>query len=57
MSSNRKVSPLTGLPGNIQIQVELRKRLLKKEKSQANLRPSVLEAGLEPAQAFLPKGF
>ena len=32
MSSNRKVSPLTGLPGNIQIQVELKKRLLKKEK-------------------------
>jgi len=31
MTSNRKVSPLTGLPGNIQIQVELRKRLLKKE--------------------------
>jgi len=31
MSSNRKVSPLTGLPGNLQIQVELRKRLLKKE--------------------------
>ena len=31
MSSNRKVSPLTGLPGNTQIQVELRKRLLKKE--------------------------
>ena len=31
MVSNRKVSPLTGLPGNIQIQVELRKRLLKKE--------------------------
>ena len=31
MSSNRKVSPLTGLPGNIQIQVEIRKRLLKKE--------------------------
>lgn len=31
MSSNRKVSPLTGLPGNIQIQVELKKRLLKKE--------------------------
>lgn len=31
MASNRKVSPLTGLPGNIQIQVELRKRLLKKE--------------------------
>ena len=31
MTSNRKVSPLTGLPGNLQIQVELRKRLLKKE--------------------------
>ena len=31
MSSNRKVSPLTGLPGNVQIQVELKKRLLKKE--------------------------
>lgn len=31
MSSNRKVSPLTGLPGNLQIQVELRKRLLKRE--------------------------
>ena len=25
MSSNRKVSPLTGLPGNVQIQVELKK--------------------------------
>lgn len=32
MSSNRKVSPLTGLPGNLQIQVELKKKLLKKEK-------------------------
>ncbi len=32
MSSNRKVSPLTGLPGNLQIQVELTKKLLKKEK-------------------------
>lgn len=31
MSSNRKVSPLTGLPGNLQIQVELKKKLLKKE--------------------------
>ena len=31
MSSNRKVSPLTGLPGNMQIQVELKKRLLRKE--------------------------
>jgi len=31
MTSNRKVSPLTGLPGNVQIQVELKKKLLKKE--------------------------
>lgn len=31
MTSNRKVSPLTGLPGNLQIQVELKKKLLKKE--------------------------
>ncbi len=28
---NRRVSPLTGLPGNLQIQTELKKRLLKKE--------------------------
>lgn len=28
---NRRVSPLTGLPGNVQIQTELKKRLLKKE--------------------------
>ena len=31
MTSNRKVSPLTGLPGNLQIQVELKKKILKKE--------------------------
>ena len=31
MTSNRKVSPLTGLPGNLQIQVELKKKLLKKQ--------------------------
>ena len=31
MTSNRKLSPLTGLPGNLQIQVELKKKLLKKE--------------------------
>ena len=31
MHSNRTVSPLTGLPGNVQIQAELKKRLLKKE--------------------------
>lgn len=28
---NRRVSPLTGLPGNVQIQAEIKKRLLKKE--------------------------
>ena len=28
--TNRKVSPLTGLPGNVQIQAEMKKRLLKK---------------------------
>lgn len=31
MHSNRTVSPLTGLPGNVQIQAEFKKRLLKKE--------------------------
>lgn len=31
MSVNRTVSPLTALPGNVQIQTELKKRLLKKE--------------------------
>lgn len=29
--TNRKVSPLTGLPGNVQIQAEMKKRLLNKE--------------------------
>ena len=28
---NRRVSPLTGLPGNVQIQAEMKKRFLKKE--------------------------
>lgn len=28
---NRTISPLTGLPGNVQIQAELRKRLIRKE--------------------------
>lgn len=28
---NRRVSPLTGLPGNVQIQAEMKKRLLRKE--------------------------
>lgn len=31
MQTNRRVSPLTGLPGNVQIQVELKKKLLRKE--------------------------
>lgn len=31
MHSNRTVSPLTGLPGNVQIQAELKKRIFKKE--------------------------
>jgi len=31
MDTNRRVSPLTGLPGNVQIQAEMKKRLLKKE--------------------------
>ncbi len=32
MHTNRRVSPLTGLPGNVQIQAELKKRLLNHEK-------------------------
>jgi diguanylate cyclase (GGDEF)-like protein len=32
MYMNRRVSPLTGLPGNVQIQTEMKKRLLKKER-------------------------
>ena len=31
LSVNRTVSPLTGLPGNVQIQTELKKRLLRKQ--------------------------
>ena len=31
LSSNRRVSPLTGLPGNVQIHAELKKRILKQE--------------------------
>ena len=31
MDTNRRVSPLTGLPGNVQIQAEIKKRVLKKE--------------------------
>lgn len=29
---NRRVSPLTGLPGNVQIQAEMKKRLIKQGK-------------------------
>ena len=32
MDNNRRVSPLTGLPGNVQIQAEMKKRLLNHEK-------------------------
>ena len=31
LTRNRRVSPLTGLPGNVQIQTEMKKRLLNKE--------------------------
>lgn len=31
VATNRRVSPLTGLPGNVQIQAEMKKRLLNKE--------------------------
>ena len=31
LTINRRISPLTGLPGNVQIHAELKKRLLKKE--------------------------
>ena len=31
LSRNRRISPLTGLPGNVQIQTEMKKRLLNKE--------------------------
>ena len=32
LSRNRRTSPLTGLPGNVQIQTEMKKRLLNKER-------------------------
>ena len=32
LMKNRRISPLTGLPGNVQIQTEMKKRLLNKEK-------------------------
>ena len=33
LTSNRRMSPLTGLPGNVQIHAELKKRILRKEPS------------------------
>lgn len=32
LTKNRRISPLTGLPGNVQIQAEMKKRLLNKDK-------------------------
>ena len=32
LQTNRRVSPLTGLPGNVQIQTEMKRRLLNREK-------------------------
>ena len=32
LQNNRRISPLTGLPGNVQIQAEMKKRLLNKER-------------------------
>ena len=32
LMKNRRISPLTGLPGNVQIQTEMKKRLLNKER-------------------------
>lgn len=32
LQTNRRMSPLTGLPGNVQIQAEMKKRLLNREK-------------------------
>lgn len=32
LTKNRRISPLTGLPGNVQIQAEMKKRLLNKER-------------------------
>lgn len=32
IAKNRRISPLTGLPGNVQIQTEMKKRLLNKDK-------------------------
>ena len=46
MSVNRTVSPLTALPGNVQIQTELKKRLLRKETFQ------VLYLDLDNFKAF-----
>lgn len=46
LSSNRRVSPLTGLPGNVQIHAELKKRILRQEPF------SVLYADLDNFKAY-----
>ena len=46
LASNRRVSPLTGLPGNVQIHAELKKRILRQEPF------SVLYAHLDNFKAY-----
>lgn len=46
LSINRRISPLTGLPGNVQIHAELKKRLLNKE------RFSILYVDLDNFKAY-----
>lgn len=46
LTINRRISPLTGLPGNVQIQAELKKRLMKQEEF------SVLYLDLDNFKAF-----
>lgn len=46
LASNRRVSPLTGLPGNVQIHAELKKRILRQEPF------SVLYADLDNFKAY-----
>lgn len=46
LTINRRISPLTGLPGNVQIHAEMKKKLLKKEEF------SVLYADLDNFKAY-----
>lgn len=46
LTINRRISPLTGLPGNVQIHAEMKKRLLKKEEF------SVLYVDLDNFKAY-----